>query len=275
MSTVSDIQPQNQNAKFIGTGEFRLAEGFLTAAAALGKPFQDFGDLSAVQYETNSEKKVILSSRRGVREEGPTRVTLMRFGYKLKLHEFRAETIQYLCYAEPGALGNYTQTAKAAVAADAIATPIKNRWYDLTIGGVEYRNLTTVTIVASAGSAVEDVDYKIDYENGSIRWITGPATVTSITISCPAILTTDALTLVRMAPKVTPIRRGIGRLMLYDRAPGAAQYTTYNHKDFYCEVVQIAGPNIDGNTEAEIEVDVKVLTPAGEVRTREQAIFGS
>ena len=34
MSTVADIQPQNQLSKFIGTGEFSFCEGYLTAAAA-------------------------------------------------------------------------------------------------------------------------------------------------------------------------------------------------------------------------------------------------
>lgn len=276
MSSVADIQPQNQLSKFIGTGEFLFAEGYLTAAAALGKPYIDFGNIDALQYETNSQSKVLLSSRRGVRVEETTRITLLRMGYKLTCNEARSELIQYLVAGEPGNLGVLTQTVKAAVATDAIATPIANRWYYLTISGVQYRNLTVVALVTTP-SVVEDVDYKIDYENGLIRWMTTPpGTITSISISCPAITSANTgLALVRMNPKVTPIRRGIGRIQCYDRAPGAAQYTFYLHRDFYCELMASGTPKADGQNELTIEVDVKVLTPVGEVQVRESAIYAA
>jgi hypothetical protein len=276
MSTVADIQPQNQLSKFIGTGEFSFAEGYVTAAAALGKPFMDFGNIDVMQYEANSQSKVLISSRRGLRVEETSRITLLRMGYKLTCNEARAELINYLVSGDMGVLGLLTQTIQAAVATDAISTPVNNRWYDLTKTGVQYRNLTAVAIV-STPSVVEDVDYKIDYENGRLRWITTPpGTITSISITCPAIISSQTgLALVRMNPKVTPIRRGIARLQTYDRAPGAAQYTAYLHRDFYCEVMASGTPKADGQNELTIEVDVKVLTPAGEVQVREQAIYSS
>jgi hypothetical protein len=261
-------QPQVQNSKFIGTGEFRFCEGYLTAAAAAGKPFRDFGNLTAYVYETNAESKVIVSSRRGLRREEGTRVTLARLGYQFKTNEMTAENMRYLIYGDADPAGNYTQVVRAAVATDAIATPVKNRWYDLLISGVEVRNITAVAIV-STPSVVEDTDYVIDYDNGSIRWITTPpGTITSISVTAPAILATDAKTLVRSIPLVTPIRRGIGRVLLYDRIQ-AAQDLFYDHKDFYCEVMATGNVNVDGTNDSEITINTKVLTPSGSVRNRE------
>lgn len=276
MSTTADIQPQNQLSKFIGTGEFAFCEGYLTEAAALGKPYLDFGNLDATVVQANNESKVLLSSRRGVRVEETTRITLLRMGYKLTCNEARAELLNYLYAGDMGALGLLTQIVRAAVATDAIATPVANRWYDLTISGVQPRYLTAVAIV-STPSVVEDVDYKIDYENGRIRWITTPpGTITSISITAPAVTSANTgLAMVRINPKVTPIRRGIGRLQTYDAAAGAAQRTAWLHRGFYCEVMASGTPKADGQNEFTIDVDVKVLTPAGELQVREQAIYAS
>jgi hypothetical protein len=160
-------QPQNLNAQFIGTGEFRFAEGFTTPGAALNKAFRDFQNLKAFTYQMNSDKKVLVGSVRGLRRERGTRVTLARFGYQFKTDDFTAPNTRYLIYGDPAA-SNYTQVVRAAAATDAIATPAKGPWYQLTVGGNEVKFLTAVAIV-STPSVVEDVDYVVDYVNGYMR----------------------------------------------------------------------------------------------------------
>lgn len=260
-------QPQNELAKFIGTGEFRFAEGFTTGPGALGKPFRDFQNLTAFTWESNSESKVIVSSRRGMRVEEGTRVTLQRFGYQFKTDSLTVENALYLFAGEKDPAGNYTQPVRAAVAADAITTPVAGPWYDLTVSGAEVRNLTAVAIT-STPSKTEDVDYVVDYLNGAIRFITAPGTITSILVTAPAITVTSPLSLARANPRVTPIRRGIGRVLLYDRVQ-AAQDLVYDHRDFYCEVMASGNVDQNGQAESEITMHVKVLTPTGSIRMRE------
>jgi hypothetical protein len=271
----TDVQPSNDNALgFIGTGEFSFAEGYLTAAAALGKPFLDFGDVEAFAFQTNSESKVITRSVRGFKRERGTRVTLARFSYELKCSEFRAELIRYLFSGDPNGAGNYTQVVRAAVAADAIAAPIKHRWYDLTITGAEVREATTIAVVPAAGSLTEDVDYKIDYKLCRLRWITTPVTLTAINITAPAIVATDPLAFKRSIPLVTPIRKGIGRVTLFDKV-GAVTDVVYDHKGFYCEVMATGNVSVDGTNPSVITANVKVLSPSGDIYSRDDASYVS
>jgi hypothetical protein len=261
-------QPLNQLARYLGTGEFWFAEGFATPQAALGKAFRDFQNLTATVIQSSHQSKQMLSSRRGVRVEEGDRITLMTLGYQLKTDVMTAENARYLVYGDADPLGNYTQSARAAAAADAIAAPVKGPWYDLTIGGVELRNLTAVAIV-STPAVVEDLDYVIDYLNSAIRWLTTPpGTITSISLTAPAITATSVLTLARTIPRSTPIRRGIGRILLYDRIQ-AAQDLVYRHKDFYCQVMANGNFTADGQNVGEITIDVKILTPSGSVWHRE------
>jgi hypothetical protein len=262
-------QPVVQNAGFIGTGEFRFCEGFTTALAAVGKPFRDFSNLTTFSYQTSLESKARVMSRRGLRREEGTRPTLTRFGYQFKTDEMTRENAMYLTYGDVDPAGNYTQVVRAAVAVDLPAGMVVNRWYDLVIGGAEVRNITAVAIVLAAGSVTEDVDFVFDYLNCAIRWIGAvPGNITSISVTAPAIIATSALSLTRSLPLVTPIRRGIGRVLLYDRIQ-AAQDLFYDHRDFYCEVRSPGNANVDGTNYTEITIDVKVLTPSGSIRHRE------
>ena len=260
-------QPINLNAILIGTGEFRFCEGFATRAAALGKPQVDFGNLTAVALQPKSTNKQIMGSFRGVRRPVRTVVNELQLMYQLKSNEFRADILRFFTFGNRGA--NYTQVVRTAAAADVIPTPVRDRWYDLTVGGVEVRNLTAVAIT-STPAVVEDTNYVIDYENGSIRWITAPpGTITTIAVTAPAITTTDPLALKTNEPLVTPIRRGMGHLVLFDKI-GAVTDVAYSHRDFYCEAWAEGSPNIDGTNEVETTININVLTPVGTVRTREE-----
>ena len=261
-----DIQPHNLNANFIGTGEFSFAEGFTSAAAAASKAFLDFGNLTGWSFQQKTQSKQSIGSYRGVKRPSTTHVTQIELMYQLQTNEFRAELIRYLVYGDPATA--YTQVARAAVAADAITAPVVNRWYELLITAVRVRRLTSVAIV-STPSVVENTDYVIDYELGRIRWLTTPpGTVTSISVTAPAIVSADALSLKRTTPLITPIRRGMGRLLGFDKI-GAATDLVYDHSDFYCEVWAEGGTNIDGNNEADIKLSINVLSPFGDIWTRE------
>lgn len=264
----AEKNPVNQISRLIGTGEFWFCEGFTTQVAAAGKPWRDFQNVTTTQIQSSMESKALVTSRRGVRVEEGERSTLLRFGYQLKTDVLTAENQRYIFYGDPDPVGNYTQVVRAAAAADAITTPVKGPWYFLTVGGAPVRNLTAVAIV-STPTVVEDVDYVIDYLNGAIRWITTPpGTITSISVTAPAITATSALTLTPSIPRSTPIRRGLGVLRLYDRIQ-AAQDLAYLHEYFYCSLKGNGNVNIDGQNPGEATIDVKVLTPAGRIWSRE------
>jgi hypothetical protein len=260
-----DTELRNQNANFIGTGEFSFAEGYATAAAAAGKPFLPFGNLTGWSFQQKTESKQSIGSVRGLRRPSTTHVTLIQLMYQVKSNEFRAEILRYLTYGDAGS--SYTQVIRTA-AADAIATPVVNRWYDLLITGAAVRRLTAVAIV-STPSVVENTDYVIDYELGRIRWITAPpGTITSISVTAPAIVATDPLSFKQSTPLQTPLRRGMGRIVGFDKI-GAVTDLVYDHKDFYCEVWAEGTPNVDGTNEAEITLNINVLSPVGTIWTRE------
>src|SRR5581483_5818086 len=141
---------------------------------------------------------------RGVRRLDRTFILQTQLGYELTCEEWNRDQLRYVFYGDTGA--NYAQSAKTAAACDALTTPAINLWYDLLISGAHVRRLTSVAIV-STPSVVENTDYVIDYELGRLRWLTTPpGTLTSISVTAPAITISQADTLGTITPFTTPIR---------------------------------------------------------------------
>lgn len=248
-----DKQPHNIAALVIGTGEFSFANGATSAAAAQLIGWEDFGNVFTSTIQTKATTKEHKGAYRGIKRVDKTSATDTKVGYQLKFDEIDAKKVTLVFRGTK--LANYTQAARAAVAADAIATPVIGRWYDILIGGVRVRELTAVA--ASAG--VEDTDYVIDYKLGRARSLTATGFGT-LTVSAPAITATSANTFARVTPMTTPIARGMARITVWNN-DGAL---VLDHYDFYCEIFPSADPSV-GDNEVELTFDVNVLTPVGEV----------
>ena len=253
----ADKQPKNLAALNIGSGQFSLAIGAKTVAAAHLIGWVDFGNLASFSLKSKGTVKEHIGSYNGVRRVDKTAVTETRVGYEIKSDESSAQNMRFALYGNPGS--NLTQVIRAAAAADAITTPVKNLWYDLVIGGARVRELTVAAVVSSGPTLVEDTDYVVDYKLGRIRFVTTPGTLTSITLTAPAIVATDPTSLKTITPNTTPIVRGMGRMVCYDDDGSLV----FDHHDFYCEVYPTGDPTFDGSKETEITCNINILTPVG------------
>jgi len=234
------------------SGQFSLAIGATSKAAAQLVGYADFGNLVSFSLKSKGTVKEHIGSYNGVRRIDKTAVTETRVGYQIKSDESSAQNMRFALYGSPGA--NITQTIRTAAAADAIASPVKGVWYDLLIGGVRIRELTVVA--SSVG--VEDTDYVVDYKLGRIRAVTATGFGT-LTLTAPAIVATDPTSLKTITPNTTPIVRGMGRMICYDDDGTLV----FDHHDFYCEVYPEGDPAFDGTKETEITCNINVLTPVG------------
>jgi|ERR1041384_1425354 hypothetical protein len=248
-----EVQPKNLAAVIEASGQFSLAAGTTTVAAAQAAGYRDFGNIVGLTLSPKGTTKEHMGAYNGIRKVDKSVVTELRLGYKVEVDEASAQNISFHYY---GTLGtNYSQAAKSAVAVDALTTPVKGVWYDLLISGVRYRNLTVVAIV-STPSVVENTDYVVDYKTGRIRFITTPpGTLTSISITCAAIATTDATSMYTITPNNKPIVRGIARALIYDTEGNFIA----EHEGMYCEIYPDGTVDFDGTKYAEIGLDVNVV----------------
>jgi len=248
-----DKQLKNLAAVIRASGQFTFSANTTTLSAAQAAGFRDLGNISSLQINSQSKKDYHLGSYNGIRRRDKTFVNEIVTGYKVKADELSIHNIKFPFYGTQGT--NYSQSARAVVAVDALSSPAKDRWYFLQISGVRHRNLTAVSIVMGSGSVTEDLDYVIDYKTGRIRWLITPGAITSISISCPAILTTDNAFYTTSVGD-TPIYRGVGTAELYDSDGNFIM----EHPGFYCEVTNDSQPEFDGQKDGEIALEVNIIT---------------
>lgn len=253
----ADKQPHSL-AHLLGTGEFSIAVGAASLAAAQLIGWEDFDNVTTFSIQAKSEKVEHKGSYRGVRRRDVTKFKETTAGYQLKFDTLNPTRVGLLYYGTVGT--NYTQVVRAAVAADALSSPVKGRWYDLNIAGVRVRELTLVTIVMGSGSVTEDTDYVIDYKLGRIYWKITPGAITSITLTAPAILVSSANTFARITPMDKPSLKGMARLTIWND-DGAL---VLDHHDFYCEMFPEGDFSV-GDDIAEMTHTVNILTPVGTV----------
>ena len=254
----ADKQPHDLSGILLGTGEFSFSDGAATVVAAQAAGWQDFGNITAFSIQSKNDAVEHKGAYRGVRRLDKTVSKELTAGYQLKCDEVESLKMATLFYGTVGS--NYTQPIRSAVAADALTSPVKDRWYDLVISGARVRELTTVAIV-STPSVVEDTDYVVDYKLGRIRFVTTPpGTLTSITITAPAITATAAGTFKTITPMNKPTRNGMARLTVWNNDGSLV----LDHYDFYCEITPSGDFNI-GDAVAEITIDVKILSPVGTI----------
>jgi hypothetical protein len=250
----ADKQPKNLNVTYIGSAQFSFADGAITPAAAQAIGFRDFGNLKAFSTQSKTETKPHKGSYDGIKRRDKTFVTETEVGYQLDSDELGSDNLAFFVYGSQG--GALTQVARTAAAADALSSPVAGRWYDLLIGGARVRELTAVAITSTT-AVVEDVNYVIDYDSGRIRFITTPpGTITSILLTAPALTSTAAIKTVK--PGTTPIRRGMGRLKVYD-SDGLIRL---DHPDFYCELTPNGSVSF-GDDAASGKVDVNIIQKIG------------
>jgi hypothetical protein len=238
-----DIDRHDTKRHLLGTGVFRFSEGVSSTAAALAAGYRDFGNITAFSVQPKTDIKEHRGSYRGSKRIDKTRNLLTDVMYQLQGDEVSAEKMKLFLFGDLGA--KYTQTAKTAVAVDALTSPVKGKWYPLLINGARVRKATIVALTTTP-AVVENVDYIIDYETVSIFWLTTPpGTITSIAITAPAILATDPTSFDQITLHTKPLRRGMCELMIFDKdeATGADRLA-YHHPDFLGEIWPEGNPNL-------------------------------
>lgn len=271
MSVNSNLH--NIRALVVGaTVEFSFAEAPIgTALASIGGPlypFKDFGNLSGLDVGSEMESEKRITSFRGVRREISSEPTLTRLAYKLKSPEADPVKLAIAFNASEG--GAYTQTALAAVAGQALdfttAAAIIGQWYQLrTTGGVSVRNVTALTIATK----IEGTDFVVDKELGRIRFLTAQAASLTPTITTAAVTADPSdLAMNILNPMQKPIRRGYGRIIVFDR--DAKNKVVLDHYDFSCEIIlDGSGLNAqDGKAAAETSLMVTVTDQQGTMLVR-------
>src|SRR4051812_44171623 len=133
----ADKQAHNLNALVIGTGEFSFAAGATSLAAAQLIGWVDFDNVTTGTIQSKSTTKEHKGSYRGVKRLDKTHVTETKVGYQLKFDAIDAQKVTLLFRGTR--LANYTRIVRTAAAADAIASPVIGRWYDINIGGARVR----------------------------------------------------------------------------------------------------------------------------------------
>jgi hypothetical protein len=252
-------QPKNLLALLIGAGQFSFADGATSAAGAQAAGYRDFGNCVVFSLQAQGQKKEHIGSDNGIRKIDKTIITEIQVGYQFKFDEVGALNMRYHLYGTPGS--KLTQTSKSAVAIDAVASPVKGVWYDVLVAGVRVREITTLAFVTTP-SVVENTDVVIDYKTGRYRYITTPpGTITSISVTAPAIVATDATSLTPITPGNNPIRRGFGRVICYDTEGNFS----FEHEAFYCEIYPESNPDFDGQKNTELTINARVTDPIGKV----------
>jgi len=268
--TPLDTDLQKVAAMIVGaTAEFACALGATTAALAgtAAYPYQDFGSVKVFDLDAQPETTPRITAVRGSRRQKGTTPTLTKLIYKLTCNEADALKMGILYSGE--SLGDLTQTVLAATAGaplefSATAKSKAGHWYDLRKSdGSAVREVSAVTIATK----VEGTDFVVDKRLGRIRFITEQAAELTPTITAAAITAADTTSMARIKPMTTPVRSGIGRLVVFDK--NASNNVVLDHRDFSCDIVVDSGPGSqDGTGEAAIVILVTVTFEAGELLVR-------
>lgn len=243
----------------LGTGVFRFAENASTVAAALAAGYNDFGNITAFTLQPKSDIKEHKGSYRGSRKIDRTVNLLMDIMYQLSGDEITAEKMKLFLFGDLGA--KYAQTAKSAVSADALTSPVKDKWYPLLVSGARVRKASVVA-VTSTPTVTEGVDYVIDYEAVAIRFLTTPpGTLTSIAVTAAAILTTDPTSFEQITLQTKPLRRGICDLIIFDKDQiTGGDRLAYHHTDFFGELWPEGNPNLATDDWASVSWNLRYLS---------------
>jgi hypothetical protein len=268
MATNADNK--NIRSMWVGTtAEFSFAENAPAAflAGGVAFPFRDFGSLTVVDFDNKIETTPrMVSTRTGNQQIGEV-VTQKMTSFKLKSNEADPYKMQ-MAFSGTDA-GAVTQAALSAVAGEALdfsVSPATTLWYQLrTTAGVQLHNITTVTIA----TLVENTDFIIDKIGGRIRFITPQTVSRTPIITCGVVPTIDGnIQWNSIVPLSKPLRKGYGRLMLFDTDP--TNPLAMDWINFNCEItLEGTGFNtIDGKTAAEVMLKVNILDQPGVMNVR-------
>ncbi len=254
----------NVTALLLGTGEFSFSEGAKTVADAISKGFVDFGNINAFTPNLAADSQEHVGSYRGVRRVDKTTATKAALEYTLKCDEWKPDLLRYMFGGD--FVATPARSALAAVAADTITVVaptagVKEIWYDLAISGVRQRALTAVTVATKT----EGTDFWVDLKLGRIKFASTITGAQTPSITGPAIAVGDAAYQYGVKPLVSPVKRGFGRLVVYDQ--DANNNVALEHVDFSCEVTADNGSEVGSNF-SEISIKVKVTETVGTLLVR-------
>ncbi len=250
----------NLAALLIGTGEFSMAIGATTVAAAATVGWTDFGNVVAFTPSKESTPVEHKGSYRGVRTVDNVIDTDATFMYTFKLDEFSALNLGPLFGGVPGSV-TFTQAASAAAAVDTLvfaALPTKNIWWDVTKSGKRIYGFTPTSVAVGGTTLTAGVDYVHDPVLSRVKFL-GTAAVTlgtyTLTGSAPAIaLSTDAGYMTGTVPLTMLRKTGMGRLVCWDQAG-----IILDHQDFFCSVDIETSGEINGTSFTDLTAKVTIF----------------
>lgn len=254
------------DAVLIGTGEFSIAVGASTPAAAQLIGYKDFGNVKVFDVSAEGEKKEHYGSYRGTQVRDRLDNRKLKIGYKLTCDEWTADMLSYFFFGKQN--GSLTRSALAAAAGTAQAfaagTPSDvNKWYDiLDASGVRHRFLTGVTFA----SKTEGTDFELDLTLGRVRWLTVQTASVTPTITAPAIVAGDNNNLAIVDPLTQGLIQGMCRLVCFDEL--SRQNIVFDHVDFYGQLALDGSPSIKGDDYSDYSIMVNVGTPRGKIFVR-------
>ncbi len=192
----------NLNALLIGTGEFAFSDGAETLAEARIKGFQDYGNITAFQLQTDVTKLEHKGSYRGGLRKDRTVVTEQGLSYLIKCDEWDKRNLLVLFGGEEAA--GFEQPAISAIDAcdswDFTADePMKvGWWYDIQRPTGERLIYLTTAALARVGTGIScTADASTDKITKSTHGLANGTAITFDGTAVPTGLTAGAVYYVR------------------------------------------------------------------------------
>jgi hypothetical protein len=132
-----------------------------------------------------------------------------------------------------------------------------------TIGGTAIDIGSAGTTVVYMPLLVEETDYWVDYKTGCVRFAAAQTADKIAYISCSAITSSDAASLVGIDPLSNLIISGFGRILIFD--DNHPNKLIYDHKDFSCDLSFESVSEADGKAIGEVTINVLVTATEGDV----------
>lgn len=261
-----DNELHNVRSNLLGTGNFLFAQGAKTLAQAEAAGWTDYGSIQAHTLTAENTRVDVPTAYKGVRRIKRRIPTMTHLGYLLRTRESNHRNLRHAYYAEDAA--PWTQPALTADNGDVLAftmqaPAVPNIWYAVKKDGAGVRGITELTI----SSLTEGSDFVVDKERGLVRFTTAQSSSLTPVITAPAIDSNSPLYLRGLTPMKVPVRRGFGRLTVYDQDEDAI--VAYDHLGFSCEISINNSPEVADGQLQEFELMVTVTETPGTLYNRD------
>lgn len=244
--------------------EFRFSSGATSKAVALQNGFAPFGNIVDVTPAIQTKTVEHVSSNRGNPRKDREDVTQSQIQFKVKSDEFNVILQKVMLAGNAGT--NFIQDSNVGENADVLGFSNAGRfaignWYDITVGGDRFRNLTGLTI----SGKTEGTDFVVDNLTGSIAFKTTQSTDLTPVVSNPAIVA-GVKSFVGIKPGQVVKLTGYGRLMLFDQDGDNMVFADY--QDFSCQVTLDTASAFNATSFGDLTFSVLVTEDVGNWLTR-------